>query len=341
MRSKRDKKDVPGREGLFRTAGLLIILLLFAFVTPSNAFSASLANVTIKIIPEYLDFQSEVSEKNGIVNAKVVIDARLNDDFQNEKNPFKLFIPENARLGSVIQIDSEGKYQKPEYTIKKGKRARSLTFKSAGRRLIVDYFIDPLKKNDHLRLDYSFRSPYNTDRLNIELLKPIFAESFKITEETSLPFQKTSGKTEEIVYPVFQFQKVAGNKKIDFSIEYSVDRNMREKRADLYARSLPAFVYGSAVSHKGYQAALKMQNTLSMIPCYCGCGAFAHTSLKDCFLRYDGTINDHAAGCDICNKEAIDVDNLNKQGFSLKEFRLYIDKKYSAYGRKTPTPPIL
>lgn len=343
MHSERNKKHFSfyRRAGLLKTTSLFIILFLFGFLTPNSVFSSSLSKVTIRIIPEYLDFQSEVSEKNGIVNSKVVIDARLDDDFRNKKKSFKLFLPKEARLGSVVQIDSEGKSKEPEYTIKKEEGAKSLIFMSPGKRLIVDYFVDPLKKNNNLKLDYSFRSPYHVDRLNIELLKPVFEESFKISKETSLPFQEVSKKTEEINYPVFEFQKVDPGKKINFSLEYSVDRNMREERADLYARSLPAFVYGSAVSHKGYQAALKMQNTLNMIPCYCGCGEFAHTSLKDCFLRYDGTINDHAAGCNICNTEAIDVDNLRKQGFSLKDFRLYIDKKYGVYGRGTPTPPIL
>ena len=44
---------------------------------------------------------------------------------------------------------------------------------------------------------------------------------------------------------------------------------------------------------EAYQFALANSDVLSKIPCYCGCGAEGHTSVKQCFVeevRADGTI---------------------------------------------------
>lgn len=44
---------------------------------------------------------------------------------------------------------------------------------------------------------------------------------------------------------------------------------------------------------EAYQFALANPEVLSKIPCYCGCGAEGHTSVKDCFVqevRADGTV---------------------------------------------------
>lgn len=48
-----------------------------------------------------------------------------------------------------------------------------------------------------------------------------------------------------------------------------------------------------ATVREAYQFALANPDVLKKIPCYCGCGAEGHTSVKDCFVqevRADGTV---------------------------------------------------
>lgn len=63
--------------------------------------------------------------------------------------------------------------------------------------------------------------------------------------------------------------------------------------------TLPAAMQNApAVVREAYQFALANPDTLSKIPCYCGCGAghsgeTPHKSVKDCFVRevkLDGTV---------------------------------------------------
>ncbi|MCI0603292.1 PCYCGC domain-containing protein [bacterium] len=54
---------------------------------------------------------------------------------------------------------------------------------------------------------------------------------------------------------------------------------------------------------------------IAQLPCFCYCERFGHTSLHDCF------VSDHAEICDICMKEALQADQLAKQGLSPLEIR--------------------
>ncbi|MCL5950919.1 MAG: PCYCGC domain-containing protein [Chloroflexi bacterium] len=60
------------------------------------------------------------------------------------------------------------------------------------------------------------------------------------------------------------------------------------------ASSLPPAMRNAPTNvREAYQFALANQDTLKHIPCYCGCGAEGHQSVKDCFVqdvRPDGTI---------------------------------------------------
>ncbi len=103
----------------------------------------------------------------------------------------------------------------------------------------------------------------------------------------------------------------------------------------------PAFVYGSASSLEGYRIAKSQPEVLAQMPCYCGCAKVnKHHSLKECFIKPDGTYDDHAAGCDVCVKEALDVVKWQKEGKGLAEVRRLLDEKYQDYGQPTDTPPV-
>jgi hypothetical protein len=107
---------------------------------------------------------------------------------------------------------------------------------------------------------------------------------------------------------------------------------------------LPPFVYSSAQSLEGYRLALAQPELLAQMPCYCGCrnlsGGRSHKSLKDCYFKADGSLDDHASTCDLCNKIALDAGEWQKQGLSVKDIRKRVDEKYSRYGQPTDTPPV-
>ncbi len=107
----------------------------------------------------------------------------------------------------------------------------------------------------------------------------------------------------------------------------------------------PSFVYTSDQSLRAYETAIKIAikspEVLPVIPCYCGCGEFSgHKNLKDCFFKDDGSLNDHAAFCDVCDREVLDVAKWEEEGYSLKKIRALIDDNYAEYGDPTDTPPL-
>lgn len=105
---------------------------------------------------------------------------------------------------------------------------------------------------------------------------------------------------------------------------------------------LPAFARSSSATLAGYQAAVANQDLFKQMPCYCGCGmhAIAHRDLKECFIKPDGTWEQHASACQTCVNIAGDVMALKGQGLSTKDIRQNIDAKYSKYGPSTDTPPV-
>lgn len=105
----------------------------------------------------------------------------------------------------------------------------------------------------------------------------------------------------------------------------------------------PPFVYASAMSLASYQAAVALPAEITTrIPCYCGCASSspAHRDLRDCFFKPEGGYTDHAAGCDLCGKIALDVLRAYQQKTPLKEIRAMVDDKYAEYGTSTQTPPV-
>ncbi|GEM_PF-1938968 len=105
--------------------------------------------------------------------------------------------------------------------------------------------------------------------------------------------------------------------------------------------NLPAFAYNSAETLQGYRIATQIPGVLEKIPCFCGCGKESqHRNLKDCFFRADGSFDEHGSGCNVCDREAIDVKKWLRKGLSMEEIRNRIEEKYRNYGDPTPTPPI-
>jgi hypothetical protein len=113
------------------------------------------------------------------------------------------------------------------------------------------------------------------------------------------------------------------------------------KKEGQAAEKLPSFAYNSAKTLDGYRIATQIPHVLEAIPCYCGCGTQSgHRHLKDCFIKPDGSYDDHGAGCVLCDREAIDVKNWLDQNVPIKEIRGRIDEKYKKYGPATKTPAL-
>ncbi|MCL4552183.1 MAG: hypothetical protein M1305_01310 [Candidatus Marsarchaeota archaeon] len=95
-----------------------------------------------------------------------------------------------------------------------------------------------------------------------------------------------------------------------------------------------------------YRLAVERKDSITVIPCYCGCGSqFGHRSLEDCYIREvrpDGSIvyDAHGLQCQICSQELSEVAKWQDQGMSLREIRARIDREFSQLGLPTDTPPI-
>lgn len=79
------------------------------------------------------------------------------------------------------------------------------------------------------------------------------------------------------------------------------------------------------ITRDAYKAVGEMPQTIAQLPCYCHCDeGFGHKSLQSCF------VDDHAAHCDICVKEALAAYKLQKQGLTVPQIRERIIAEYSS-----------
>lgn len=108
---------------------------------------------------------------------------------------------------------------------------------------------------------------------------------------------------------------------------------------------LPDFARKTVRVEEAYTFALENQELIMYISCYCGCANMQHSdrliehkSLKECYIKPNGSFEQHASDCKACNDITLEVKELISQGYSLKEVRNTIDEKYSGRGVGTNTP---
>ncbi len=111
---------------------------------------------------------------------------------------------------------------------------------------------------------------------------------------------------------------------------------------------LPEFAQKTGRVAEAYIFALQNQDKVMYLACYCGCAGMQHSekliqhkSLKDCYIKPDGSYEPHASECKLCNDITLEARGLLMKGYSLKEVRKIIDGKYSGRGAGTETifPP--
>ena len=110
--------------------------------------------------------------------------------------------------------------------------------------------------------------------------------------------------------------------------------------APVTAPSFPAFVSTTPDSLKAYQLAVQLGDLLYSIPCYCGCVEQNHQSLHDCFFKPNGTYEEHASTCAVCQKEVFALAQMAAQGKNVKTMRTQIDATFASYGAPTHTAPV-
>ena len=91
------------------------------------------------------------------------------------------------------------------------------------------------------------------------------------------------------------------------------------------------------VVRTAYQFAVTNPDTLTQLPCYCGCGSMGHTSNYSCYVageHEDGSLvfDNHALGCSICVDITVDAMRMLDDGQSIDAIRSYVDQTYSAFG---------
>ncbi len=111
---------------------------------------------------------------------------------------------------------------------------------------------------------------------------------------------------------------------------------------------LPEFAQKTGRVAEAYIFAVQNQDKLKYLACYCGCAGMQHSdvllshkSLKECYIKPDGSFEPHASECKLCNDITLEARDMLMKGSSLKEVRKIIDDEYSGRGVGTNTslPP--
>ncbi|VVB95848.1 Protein of uncharacterised function with PCYCGC motif protein [uncultured archaeon] len=108
---------------------------------------------------------------------------------------------------------------------------------------------------------------------------------------------------------------------------------------------LPEFAQKTSRVAEAYIYAAQNQDKVMYLACYCGCAGMQHSSklishksLKDCYIKPDGSYEPHAAECKLCNDITLEARDMLMKGNSLKDVRKTIDDEYSGRGVGTDTP---
>ncbi len=111
---------------------------------------------------------------------------------------------------------------------------------------------------------------------------------------------------------------------------------------------LPDFARKTGRVAEAYIFAAQNQDKVLYLACYCGCAGMKHSdkllshkSLKDCYIKPDGSYEPHASECKLCNDITLEARDMLMTGYSLKDVRKKIDDEYSGRGVGTNTslPP--
>ena len=112
--------------------------------------------------------------------------------------------------------------------------------------------------------------------------------------------------------------------------------------ADAMWAARPDYVRSNTMTEAAYHYAINHPQIVKWMPCYCGCGGMGHESNLACYVKPDGTFEEHASYCDICVKITLKTKDLTEQGKTLREIRQVVDDTWGGSIPGTPTalPPV-
>lgn len=124
----------------------------------------------------------------------------------------------------------------------------------------------------------------------------------------------------------------------------SGENQAREDNNKPLKPELPEFTQKTGRIAEAYIFAAQNQDKVMYLACYCGCAEMQHSdrlishkSLKDCYIKPDGSYEPHASECKICNDITLEARDMLMTGYSLKDVRTKIDDEYSGRGVGTNT----
>lgn len=138
-----------------------------------------------------------------------------------------------------------------------------------------------------------------------------------------------------------EFDRIANMKMADLTRESAALLEKKYPEQDWEASNFPSFVFTSESVEVGYKIAVVEPELLGSanvavmdqgIPCYCFCDVMGHKNLLSCFWqegKAGGTFDDHAAGCDICNGQAMLAFLWKNLGASDQEILQGMEKKFA------------
>ena len=141
------------------------------------------------------------------------------------------------------------------------------------------------------------------------------------------------------------YSLVSGTLTADRKSDEIFGRNNISKSPKL---ELPEFAQKTGRVAEAYIFAAQNRDKVMYLACYCGCAGMQHSdkliqhrSLKDCYIKPDGSYEPHASECKLCNDITLEARDMLMTGYSLKDVRKTIDDRYSGRGIGTNTslPP--
>lgn len=84
------------------------------------------------------------------------------------------------------------------------------------------------------------------------------------------------------------------------------------------APTMSPTLFGDPQVARAYRIARAIPGVIAQQPCFCWCSRSGHHSLLSCYM------DDHAASCDMCMKEAFLADKMVKEGKTASQIRASI-----------------
>jgi transcription elongation factor Elf1 len=95
----------------------------------------------------------------------------------------------------------------------------------------------------------------------------------------------------------------------------------------------PKFVYINDSVLIAYKIAVKETRLVAHFSCYCFCEEMGHKNLSYCFLKKGtlGTVDNHAANCNVCDAQTMHAFLLNELGVPVDRIKTEMKKIYAGH----------